>query len=617
MKTERMYLDELNPSSMNFTVKVKVVEKARQKISSNARATVFQTLYLLDEKNNKLRVTLFGDQIKAYDEVIAYNGEYEISNATVKPLDDQYRTVHDQLPFQLHFSHRTVVQPVCPDTGYVVPKYQSIASIPRVQVADERYDVLGVVLFVEEEARQVNSKYNNQSYVREIVIIDQTHNQTLIISAWNDLALNFWAERFHVVGFTALKHNPRRAFALSTSMSTRIIHNPNGDRANVLREWAVERKQLLQDRQARVLQIRDPTQEQSMKTIEELNDKKAANALMEERHWIQAIIPNATLDDVFVYIGCSGCGKRCSVLEGRQFTYIVCDNKDCISIADVTGSITLTSINNDTEKLFEKAAAEIKTMKDLADVVAFQTIEERLGKNTTFFKLGPSNSLGSSSVLEWSLKTIENAEDASKKDLSKSTVARDDEIEFSDLNMNVDYTSNKFGGSASVGVEQDAAAIGEDTPDSKAKDKGKGKLSHTTTLKFPLSHKGKNPNTGPVKSQKISHDEWAQLCRTCMSGSKQSPDTPAHNEDKRTDSIRVKTVARKKLCFTTSPYDENADHDSATKNQLLLQHLLLKSLIHQPMMQTQLHQGWMTSQLTLSPKEFSSMSFNNEHNIAR
>uniref|UniRef100_A0A803MJY1 Uncharacterized protein n=1 Tax=Chenopodium quinoa TaxID=63459 RepID=A0A803MJY1_CHEQI len=88
-----------------------------------------------------MRVTLFGDQIKAYDEAIAYNGEYKIYNATVRPIDDQYRTTHDQLPYQLHFNHQTVVQPVCAETGYVVPQYQSIASIPKLEVADERYDL--------------------------------------------------------------------------------------------------------------------------------------------------------------------------------------------------------------------------------------------------------------------------------------------------------------------------------------------------------------------------------------------------------------------------------------------------------------------------------------------
>uniref|UniRef100_A0A803LF11 Uncharacterized protein n=1 Tax=Chenopodium quinoa TaxID=63459 RepID=A0A803LF11_CHEQI len=324
-----------------------------------------------------MRVTLFGDQIKAYDEAIAYNGEYEISNATVKPLEDHYRTIHDQLPFQLNFNHRTVVQPVCPETGYVIPQYRSIASIPKVEVADERY-----------------------------------------------------------------------AFALSTTMPTRIIHNPKGDRANVLREWVVAQKQLLQDRQA-----------------------KAANALMEERHWIQAIIPNATLDDVFVYTGCSGCGKKCSVPEGRQFTCIVCDNKNCVSTPR---------------------------------------------------------------ILEWSLKNID-AEDASKKDLTKLSVARSDDIEFSDLNMNVDFTPNNRHGSA-LQLEKQAPQT------------------------FNYTY------TSPVKTPKISPTEWTQLCRTRITGNKQSLVTPAHSEDTQTNLVCVQGLARKKLYFTASPSQENEDHESTNKD---------------------------------------------------
>uniref|UniRef100_A0A803MQ01 Replication factor A C-terminal domain-containing protein n=1 Tax=Chenopodium quinoa TaxID=63459 RepID=A0A803MQ01_CHEQI len=529
-----------------------------------------------------MRVTLFGDQIKAYDEAIAYNGEYEISNATVRPIDDQYRTTHDQLPYQLHFNHRTVVQPVCTETGYVVPQYQSIASIPKTR------EVLGVILFVEEAARQINSKYNTESYVREIVITDQTHNQTLTISAWNDLsgtasdALNFWAEKFTVVGSTALKHNPRRAFALSTTMSTRIIHNPKGDRANMLREWVVAQKQLLQDRQARVLQIRDSTQEPSMKTIEELKEKKAANSLMEERHWIQAIVPNASLDNVFVYTGCSRCGNKCRVQEGKQFTCIFCDNKNCVSaprvafkfeVVNVTGSMTLTSFNNDTEKMFGKTAAEIKTMKDCGDVFGFQEIEEKLRKKTTFFKLGPSNSVGSSNVLEWSLKTIDTSDDVSKKDEAKLSVARNAESENSDPNNSEAFTPTNH-------QRSNVEITNEETPDSKAKDKGKEKISEIPIPNIPFSSKGiviadegeravKDSTiltAEPVKTPKLSTAEWTDLCRTRMSGTKHSPVTPAPIGDTKSSLDYDKSTAAKKLRITTPEKTESKSDEVVEKD---------------------------------------------------
>uniref|UniRef100_A0A803NBQ3 Uncharacterized protein n=1 Tax=Chenopodium quinoa TaxID=63459 RepID=A0A803NBQ3_CHEQI len=386
-----------------------------------------------------MRVTLFGDQIKAYDEVIAYSGEYEISNATVRSIDDQYRTTHEQLPYQLHFNHRTVVQPVCTETGYVVPQYQSIASIQKQEVADERYGTASD-------------------------------------------ALNIWAEKFTVVCFTALKHNPRRAFALLTTMSTRIIHNPKGDRANMLREWVVAQKQLLQDRQARILQIRDSTQEPSMKTIEELKEKRA--------------------------------------------TYLVS-----------------------------------------------KKLKKNSEKKTTFFKLGLSNSLGSSSVLEWSLKTIDTSDDVSKKDEAQISVVRNAQSENSDPNNSETFTPTKH-------QRSNVEITNEDTPDSKAKDKGKEKISKIPIPNIPFSSKGivitdegeravKDSTiltAKPVKTLKLSTAEWTDLCRTRMSGTKHSPVTPAPIGDTKSSLDNHKSTAAKKLRFTTPEKTESKNDEVSEKN---------------------------------------------------
>ncbi|XP_021754032.1 uncharacterized protein LOC110719406 isoform X2 [Chenopodium quinoa] len=223
------------------------------------------------------------------------------------------------------------------------------------------------------------------------------------------------------------------------------------------------------------------------------------------------------------------------------------------------------------------------------DVVAFQAIEQKLRKNTTFFKLSPSNSLGSSSVLEWSLKTIETVEDASKKDLTKSTVARSEEIEYSDLNMNVELTPTKPYVSTSVNKEDNVTATYEDSTDSKIRDKGKDKISETTFCKFSLPSKGiviadeghriadRNMKNKPLKhstadtpatvnSPKVSPAEWTTLCRTRKSGDKLSPMTPVQNEDTKPNSVCEQSVVRKKLRLTTPQSVENEDHDSATKD---------------------------------------------------
>ncbi|XP_021747621.1 uncharacterized protein LOC110713485 [Chenopodium quinoa] len=63
------------------------------------------------------------------------------------------------------FGSRTVIQPVHPELGPVLPNYQAIAAIPRVVDPDERY---------EEEPRKVEGKNGGrESLVREIIITDQ------------------------------------------------------------------------------------------------------------------------------------------------------------------------------------------------------------------------------------------------------------------------------------------------------------------------------------------------------------------------------------------------------------------------------------------------------------
>uniref|UniRef100_A0A803KUA6 DUF223 domain-containing protein n=1 Tax=Chenopodium quinoa TaxID=63459 RepID=A0A803KUA6_CHEQI len=344
------------------------------------------------------------------------------------------------------------------------PQYQSIASIPKLEIADGRYDVLGVILFVEEAARHINSRYNTQGYVREIVITDQTHNQPLTISAWNDLsgtasdALNFWAERFTVVEFTALKQNPRRAFALSTTMSTRIIHDPKGDRANMLREWVAFKFEAVDD-----------------------------------------------------------------------------------------------------------------------DVVTFQEIEEKLRKKSTFFNLGPSNSLGSSGVLEWSLKAIGTDEDVSKKDPTKVTVGKNNEIEYSNLNKGEEFTPTEHQESSAVDiVELNVESTHDKTPTLEGKDKGKNKISEIHFPQTPMSSKGiiisdgsRNDaidNVEIVNTSKISTVEWTELCRTRMSGTKHSPVTPSPIGDTKSSLDCAKSTAPKILRFTTAEQSANEGNEAATKD---------------------------------------------------
>uniref|UniRef100_A0A803LLZ7 Uncharacterized protein n=1 Tax=Chenopodium quinoa TaxID=63459 RepID=A0A803LLZ7_CHEQI len=87
-----------------------------------------------------MRGTLFGDQIEAFEDALQYLGEYDISAAPIKFIDEKWRTEIDQFPYQMTFGSKTVIQPIHPELGPVQPDYKPLASIPRAVDPDEKYD---------------------------------------------------------------------------------------------------------------------------------------------------------------------------------------------------------------------------------------------------------------------------------------------------------------------------------------------------------------------------------------------------------------------------------------------------------------------------------------------
>ncbi|XP_021751443.1 replication protein A 70 kDa DNA-binding subunit B-like [Chenopodium quinoa] len=225
-----------------------------------------------------------------------------------------------------------------------------------------------------------------------------------------------WAEKFNVVGFTALKALTARGFTLTTTMSTRIIHEPEGDRADILREWVKLYPQVLQDGQARVLNIRYPSPEKTIVSIADLRSKKAKHVLQEETVWIKATVQEPDLDRVNAYVGCYGCSKRTNLRVGTPFPCSICKKGDSISAhrvtfkfdaTDGTGTMAFTAFNDDTERLFRKSATEIYNIKNTENLTAFEQISNIISTKPFFIKVGLTNKLSRNAVLIWTLKEIE------------------------------------------------------------------------------------------------------------------------------------------------------------------------------------------------------------------
>ncbi|KAK9740853.1 hypothetical protein RND81_03G065700 [Saponaria officinalis] len=199
-----------------------------------------------------MKGTLFGDHVEGYKDAFIYNGNYEIGNAPIKSCESQWKTSLNDLDYQMSFGRQTIIQPIDTESGPILPKYQTIAHVPMVVNEKKSSDVLGVVIYIEEKPRKVVTGQGRELLVREIVIVDHSVQQPMLISAWNDLTendcetLNTWSEKFPV-GFTALRVSSYKGLSLTTRMSTTFFQSPKGIRASNLEEWTLRHQDVLAD----------------------------------------------------------------------------------------------------------------------------------------------------------------------------------------------------------------------------------------------------------------------------------------------------------------------------------------------------------------------------------
>ncbi|XP_074296520.1 uncharacterized protein LOC141626764 [Silene latifolia] len=169
-----------------------------------------------------MRGALFADQVEIFEDAIKCNGVYEITNAPISPVKPEWKTNPTNLDFQMTFGRRTIVLPV--DNGDdgndpTIQDYSPISQLPRVPDYAEMFDVVGVVLFVEDQPRMITTNTNRESKVREVVLIDHSTSQPLSISMWDELAEDDCSMliptpgQFRTVGLTALRVSNHRGYA--------------------------------------------------------------------------------------------------------------------------------------------------------------------------------------------------------------------------------------------------------------------------------------------------------------------------------------------------------------------------------------------------------------------
>ncbi|XP_074297255.1 replication protein A 70 kDa DNA-binding subunit B-like [Silene latifolia] len=210
MKPMRRLFKALASRRNPYSIQVKVIEKTNMRTSLESSRPECQMVTLEDEEGTKLKTILYNEELELFDGLIEDEMEYEISNAQVKLIPGQCLDNPDDLVFQIEFNRKTTVPPVLRASCPAQPQYILISSIPRSFSIDDQYDVLGIVIYVGQtyEVPRKNGQYWD---AREVILVDQSSEQIMIVTAWGELAikecntLQSMATSFPVIGFTALR----------------------------------------------------------------------------------------------------------------------------------------------------------------------------------------------------------------------------------------------------------------------------------------------------------------------------------------------------------------------------------------------------------------------------
>ncbi|XP_021747423.1 uncharacterized protein LOC110713273 [Chenopodium quinoa] len=359
-------------------------------------------------------MTLFVDQIDAYKDVILFRGNYDIANALIRPMNLQYRARETDLPFEMTVGSRTLIQSLDPKGEQVFPRYQSLASIPKVSLNDTRHDILVIVLYIERKPRKFVTTMNKESFVRDLIVINRSTDQPVKVCALNDLSgsqcetLFSDGDNFKVIGITALCSVSRKGFLLESTISTIIVQDPEGEKAAALTEWARKHRTVMTDQQNRVTASWNPFAGRILTTINRIKAKKATTTLPQEIYWLRVVASDIQYDRLRTYIGCSYCGKRTQLPLGTIYNCTACDKKEIIAthratitmtFSDATGALQLTAFTKSCLPLFRLSAEEIYHMKAMDDTARFRRIAYRLSTTYFLIKIGPTTTLEHNQVL--------------------------------------------------------------------------------------------------------------------------------------------------------------------------------------------------------------------------
>ncbi|XP_074293438.1 replication protein A 70 kDa DNA-binding subunit B-like [Silene latifolia] len=288
MRPLRKHIREFSGTTGPYTIKARVVDITNVRSATPESPLEYQEITFQDDEDMILTVQgtimktyLFNESLEAFEDVMQEGKEYDIANARVEPIRSNSSGSSGNQIYEIDFNINTIIELVPEIEVPQMPNYVLIGTIPRTVSLDVRYDVLGVVIYVDRRCNDTN--YNcRTSDACEVVIVDHSHQQVMMITAWTDLAiqecaaLHSVAATFPVVGFTALMPSYQKGFSLITTHASFIILNPQVEKAESLKAWAKENENMLNAKRQQIFECRRPQLTRRITTIESLLEKNSS-----------------------------------------------------------------------------------------------------------------------------------------------------------------------------------------------------------------------------------------------------------------------------------------------------------------------------------------------------
>ncbi|XP_074277136.1 replication protein A 70 kDa DNA-binding subunit B-like [Silene latifolia] len=400
------------------TIKVRVIEKEEMYTSTQGNCLEYQIITFEDQEGAKLKTILHNEELVMFQGVIQDEMENEINNIEIQVSADEILESPEQPVYYISINSKTTIQPVYGPNSTSSPEYILLASIPREPSLDERYNVLGIVVYVGQKYEVLRHNRNPWDVI-DIFIIDQSSEQMVIVTVWGEATINICrtlqitAHNFPMIGITALMTSYQKGFSLATTHLTFINLNPQGEDAAALRDWGEANKELLAAKHQHICEVRCPETQRFITTIQTLLQKK--DTLQEEHHWLRVQLKDFDHKKVRFYLGCSECGTGNNEDFGVGYICTECFTEKAISTprmavtfeaTDETGAYFFTALTQNAEKLLEVNATTLYCMLPQEREDYLGQIGRQIRNAHIYIQVIPTKSLSRTQVMGWILKQL-------------------------------------------------------------------------------------------------------------------------------------------------------------------------------------------------------------------